>query len=229
MLDLRDDEFAPDYPEPVSRTEQKQRTRRAILDAALRLSAEETFAAVSLRRIAKEVGIVPTAFYRHFASIDALGLALVDESFAALRLRDVRRRESVDLPPASPVELVDSALAVLVELVRAQRDHIGFITRERTAGPPAVREEIRHQVERLERELAMDVGRLPATRAWSDEDLRVLAHLVVGAVVTTAEDLIAARPEAEPEIVGRAGTQLRMVLVGAVNWRSSPTTAASLP
>ena len=36
---------------------------------------------------------MPTAFYRHFASLEELGLALVDESFASLRamLRDVRR------------------------------------------------------------------------------------------------------------------------------------------
>jgi AcrR family transcriptional regulator len=43
--------------------------------------------------VAKEVGIVPTAFYRHFESVEQLGLVLVDESFVSLRamLRDVRR------------------------------------------------------------------------------------------------------------------------------------------
>ena len=55
--------------------------------------------ALSLRQVAKEVGIVPTAFYRHFDSIEDLGLALVEESFASLRemLRDVRRSDP-DLP-----------------------------------------------------------------------------------------------------------------------------------
>ena len=60
---------------PESRSERKQRTRRAILDAALRLCEDSSLVALSLRQVAKEVGIVPTAFYRHFDSIEALGLA----------------------------------------------------------------------------------------------------------------------------------------------------------
>ena len=76
-----------------TRGERKERTRRAILDAALRLCEESSLVALSLRQVAKEVGIVPTAFYRHFDSIESLGLELVDESFVSLRamLRDIRR------------------------------------------------------------------------------------------------------------------------------------------
>ena len=61
---------------------------------AREIADEESLATVSLRQVTKQVGIVPTAFYRHFASIDELGLALVDQSFASLRemLRDVRPR-----------------------------------------------------------------------------------------------------------------------------------------
>ena len=68
-----------------TRAEQKERTRRAILDAALELTAGSGLAALSLRSVAKQVGVVPTAFYRHFDSIDALGLALVEEAFVSLR------------------------------------------------------------------------------------------------------------------------------------------------
>ncbi len=201
---------------PESRGERKERTRRAILDAALELSGEGTLAAVSLRQVAKQVGIVPTAFYRHFESIDELGLALVDESFVSLRamLRDVRRNG-----PAFE-DIIDSSLQVLVEHVHAQRDHFQFIARERAAGPLVVREAIAHQIELFERELAMDLARIPGTEPWSSEDLQVLSNLIVGQVVTTAEQILASRPEAEGQIVERARTQLRMVLVGALNWRS---------
>src|SRR3954467_15328011 len=134
--------------EPVSRVERKERTRRAILDAALELTDESTLAAISLRQVAKEVGIVPTAFYRHFASIEALGLALVDESFASLRtmMREIRRDD-----PAL-ADIVDRSITVLVDHVHQQRAHFLFIARERAAGPPAVREEIRNQIEQFERE-----------------------------------------------------------------------------
>ena len=201
-----------------TRVEQKERTRRAILDAALELSDESTLAAVSLRQVAKQVGIVPTAFYRHFDSIEALGLALVDESFASLRtlIREIRRGD----PQLS--EVVDRSVTILVEHVHDQREHFLFIARERAAGPPEVRDAIRHQIELFERELATDLARLPGTDGWSSEDLRVLSNLIVTAMVATAEAILgtAGRPGAEKEIVEQTRTQLRMVLVGALNWRS---------
>ncbi|QZY30168.1 TetR family transcriptional regulator [Nocardioides coralli] len=199
----------------TTRGERKERTRRALLDAALELSDAETFAALSLRQVTREVGIVPTAFYRHFSSLEDLGMALVEESMASLRsmLRDVRRGD----PELDRV--IDRSLDVLVEHVHAQRAHIGFIARERAAGPPAVREEIRDQIERFEAELAADIARLPGAADWTDADLRVLANLVVTSVVATAEQLISS-PDAETAIVARARTQLRMVLVGALHWTS---------
>jgi AcrR family transcriptional regulator len=204
--------------EPTSRVERKERTRRAILDAALELSDSSTLAALSLRQVAKQVGIVPTAFYRHFDSIEALGLALVDESFASLRtmMREIRRGD----PALS--DIVDSSVDILVEHVHRQRAHFAFIARERAAGPPAVREEIRHQIELFERELATDLARLPGTTAWSPEDLRVLSNLIVTAMVATAEEILGAagRPGVEDRLVAQARTQLRMVLVGALSWRS---------
>ena len=203
--------------EPRStRSERKERTRRAILDAALRLSGEGTFAALSLRQVAKEVGIVPTAFYRHFESVDALGLALVDESFTSLRamLRDVRRNG-----PAF-ADIIDNSLQVLVEHVHAQREHFQFIARERAAGPIVVRAAIGQQIELIERELAADLAGLPGTDRWSAADLQVLANLIVTSVVGTAENIIVAGPDAEAAIVERARVQLRMVLIGALNWRS---------
>ena len=205
-----------------TRVERKERTRRAILDAALRLCEDSSLVALSLRQVAKEVGIVPTAFYRHFDSIESLGLALVDESFVSLRamLRDVRR------PGAAPTfsGIVDESVDTLLRHVRQQRSHFLFIARERAAGPLSVREAIRHEIELCERELATDLARLPGPDQWTAEDLRVLSNLIVTAMVSTAEQLLStgARADAEKEIAETARTQLRMVLIGALNWESRP-------
>ena len=48
----------------------------------------------------------------------------------------------------------------------------------------------------------------------------MLANLIVTSVVATAEQIISARPDAEDRIVARARVQLRMVLIGALNWKS---------
>ncbi|UUZ58332.1 TetR family transcriptional regulator [Nocardioides sp. B-3] len=167
-------------------------------DAALELTEGTSLVAISLRRVAKEVGIVPTAFYRHFDSVESPGLAPVDESFESLRglLREVWLR--------SPEfrDYIDGSLPVLADHVRAHRVHYAFIARERTAGPPRVRDAIRHEIELITRELATDVARLPDSAAFSSEHLNLLADLIVSFVVTTAERLIEA-PEAEARIPGR--------------------------
>jgi AcrR family transcriptional regulator len=70
----------------VDTDERKQQSRQALLDAALQLStAGRSFSSISLREVAREVGLVPTAFYRHFQDMDALGQELVDQ--VALHLK----------------------------------------------------------------------------------------------------------------------------------------------
>src|SRR5699024_5769620 len=71
--------------ERQSREERKEATRRAIVAAALKLLGDRSFGGLSLREVTREAGIVPGAFYRHFESMEALGLALIDESFRTLR------------------------------------------------------------------------------------------------------------------------------------------------
>ena len=203
-----------------TRAEQKERTRRAILDAALALTAESSLSGLSLRGVAKQVGVVPTAFYRHFDSIDALGLALVDEAFVSLRamLRAVRQPEAAD----SLLAIADASVSVLVQHVRAERAHFAFLARERAAGPTPVREAIRREIELCEHELATDLARLPGARAWSAADLRTVSGLLVTLMVDAADELVSARPEHEAAVAQTTRTRLRMVLIGALHWRSSP-------
>src|SRR5579875_648074 len=79
--------------EPRSRAERKEATRQKLLDVTLKLISSRSLASISLREVAREAGIVPTAFYRHYDSMDALGVDLVDECMRPLRqmIRDARR------------------------------------------------------------------------------------------------------------------------------------------
>ena len=81
----------PPSPQPVSesRRERKQRTRADLLAGGAAAARRTTsFSSLSLREVTREAGVVPTAFYRHFANMEELGLALVDESFRTLRADD---------------------------------------------------------------------------------------------------------------------------------------------
>jgi AcrR family transcriptional regulator len=58
--------------------------RRALLDASLRLIAEEGFGALSLREVARRAGVTHAAPYRHFADKEALLAAVAEEGFRAM-------------------------------------------------------------------------------------------------------------------------------------------------
>ena len=63
------------------------------------LSAERSFASLSLREVSREAGIAPTSFYRHFRDVDELGLTMVDES--GLMLRQLMRQRANASPRAA--------------------------------------------------------------------------------------------------------------------------------
>jgi AcrR family transcriptional regulator len=200
-----------------SRQERKEQTRQAILDAALELSEETGLGGLSLRAIAKRVGIVPTAFYRHFDSVEQLGLALVDASFASLRamMREARR-EWVDLDA-----VISLSVSILARNVKDRPGYFTFVFRERMSGIESVRVAIRHELDLLERELATDLARLRGPASWSHEDLRVLSNLIVGMMVNTTEAILTApRPDVEAAVLRTAEQQIRLIIVGAANWRS---------
>lgn len=196
-----------------TRAERKERTRRALLDGALDLMADGSLTNLSLREVAKSAGIVPTAFYRHFASMDELGVALVEDGMRMLRrmLREARR----DPTPQD----IRTALDILVRQVRAEEAQFRFLTRERYGGVAEVRRAIAAELRLFAHELAGDLRRVPALAHWSGADLDMASDLIVRVMMTTVVDLLETDPRDEDVVVDRARRQLRLILVGMSGWR----------
>jgi AcrR family transcriptional regulator len=193
---------------PLTRREQKERTRVALLDAALRLLERKSFGSLGLRD-----------------SMEELGLALIDDSFRTLRqmIRDARSE------PLAFEHVIRRSVEILVQHVHAHELHFRFVARERSSGVPVLRQAIRAEIRLFSSELATDLARFPFLDRWSTEDLGVLATLLVNTMVSTAEELIDApsgRPEVEPEIVRRAEKQLLLIALGVPAWRSAGTDRA---
>lgn len=210
-----------------TRQARKQRTRQALLDAALELLEEQSFSSLSLRQVTRGAGIVPTAFYRHFGSMEELGLALIDESFRTLRAM-IRAARS---DPRTYEHAIRNSVEILVRYVHDHEAHFRFIARERFGGVAPLRHAIRSEIRLFASELATDLaGFPPYLNRWTTEDLQLLAGLIVNAMVSTAEAILDAPPEdprAEAEIVSTAERQLRMIMVGVPQWRSSRPPATS--
>src|SRR6478672_9717823 len=202
----------------LSREERKEATRRAIVAASLRLLEDRSFAALSLREVTREAGIVPAAFYRHFESMEALGLVLIDESFRALR--DVLR--SARAGKLDPNRVIESSVDILIEGVNERREHWRFIGRERSSGVTVLRYAIRTEIRLITSELAIDLARFPGLTSWSSEDLNILASLFVNSMIVIAEAIEDAGDQAALDEIKRVAIkQLRMITVGVTGWRSS--------
>ena len=202
-----------------TRQEQKERTREAILSSALALAQEHGFAQISLRQVARHAGVVPTAFYRHFESMDELGLALVEQSFQTLRrmIRDAQR------DPDVLANIIDAAAEVLVETVKQSKAHFGFVARERFGGSDAVRAAIRHELDLFVSELAVVLARLPNIERWSSEDVQMVSRLFVRNMVYNAEEVVEMpdnRPDLEERIKDGARRQMRLIVLGFEKWES---------
>ena len=61
--------------------------RQAVIDSALQLIAERDIQSLTLREIAKRVGVSPMAPYRHFKNKAVLLAVLAQEGFQALHKR----------------------------------------------------------------------------------------------------------------------------------------------
>lgn len=138
--------------EPQTRAEQKQQTREAIMAAAIkRMNEDKGFSSLSLREVAKEAGIAPTSFYRHFENMEELALALVNEAGAALYkiMQDTREAEE------KGESIAEGAVAVCMSHFRANGPLVRVLAREATGNSPIIRRAIQKVLNELTRQLAV--------------------------------------------------------------------------
>lgn len=195
--------------------------REALLQAALELvGSEANFSAISLRRIARQAGVVPTAFYRHFTDLDALGLTLVERTFG--ELRQILR--SADLSQLPLKGLVRYSVALFAQHVHANQLLFQFAVKERYSGTTAMRAAIHDEIRVLVDELAGDLARFGEFAHIDVEDMRMIAGLVVNTVIALSERILEV-DQNDPtydELMLRAEKQLRLIFLGVGQWRSEP-------
>ncbi|MEH6667144.1 MAG: TetR family transcriptional regulator, partial [Psychrobacter sp.] len=124
-----------------SREQKKLQTRHAFFNAVLDLCMTgQSFSSISLRQVTREVGVVPTAFYRHFDDMESLGRALVIEELGGTlaTLSDslqIGRKRSFDRQIAKSIQL-------FLYMVSDQPYYWQFLVSERYGGSEAVRKAI---------------------------------------------------------------------------------------
>ncbi|GAA2289689.1 TetR family transcriptional regulator [Streptomyces hawaiiensis] len=203
------------------RQAQKQKTRQALLDAALGLLEEQSLSSLGLREVTRAVGVAPTAFYRHFRSTADLGVALVEEALGSLHPM-IRTTVSTT---GDHEERVTRAIDLIARHVDGYPAHVRFIARERHGGVQPVREAIRDQLARFAQEVKDELAKDPVSEGWSEDDLLMLAHLYVDQMLSTASLFLEAlegpeeeRPNRTRHVAQLATRQMRLIGLGRHHW-----------
>jgi AcrR family transcriptional regulator len=204
---------------PLTREARKRRTREALMEASLRLMSEgRSFTGLGLREVAREAGVVPTAFYRHFRDMDELGLALVEEGGTTLRrlLREARR----DGMPVSDV--IRNSVRVYKSYLEEHPRQFLFVASERSGGSPVIRAAVRREVDHFAHEMAQDLRELNYLPHLSLATLQLICGLVVKVMLSAVADILDLppnQPRVEEELLDNFVRQLRMIFLGASVWQ----------
>ena len=203
----------------LNRSARKDLTRSGLLQASLNLMGQgRSFTSLALREIAREAGVVPNAFYRHFRNTDELGLALVEEVGITLR-RLLREERQVNI---SPKDRLRRSVAVYQEYVKTHRLQFMFISGERSGGSRILRLAIRNDVNHFTNEMAQDFRSLGLYPNMSTSSLQMMCSLIVTtmfSVATEILDLPPGQPLLEAEMQHNFVGRVQIVLLGASLWK----------
>ncbi|NQZ79973.1 MAG: HTH-type transcriptional repressor FabR [Colwellia sp.] len=194
------------------RAQQKEKTRRQLIDAALgQLSSERSFSSLSLREVAKEAGLAPTSFYRHFSDMDELGLTLVDE--AGLTLRQLMRQARQRIEKGGSV--IQISVVTFMEFIENNGNIFRLLLRERSGTSAAFRAAVNREVRYFTMELCdylQQANKLDTKIAY------IQADAAVTIVFSAGSDALDAETKDLEELAQRTIQQLRFIARGAAEF-----------
>lgn len=192
------------------RAQQKEKTRRALIDAAFnQLSAEKSFSNLSLREVAREAGIAPTSFYRHFRDMDDLGLSMVDE--AGLTLRQLMRQARKRIERGGSVIVI--SVETFFEFIHERPNLFRLLLRESSGTSQDFRTAAAREIQHFVAELTEYI-------AIKEKDTRYLAYVqaegMVTIVFTAGSHALDMSNKEREALKKRLILQLRMIAKGAL-------------
>ena len=192
-----------------NRAQQKEKTRRTIIDAAFRLlSQERSYSSLSLREVTREAGIAPTSFYRHFEDMDELGLTLVDEGGVALRQLMRKARQRI----RDRGLVISTSVETFMEFIQHSPHVFRLLLRERSGTSLAFRKAVSRELQYFVVELA---DYIQHTQNYPAEAAKMQAEAMVVLVFNAGAEALDSNVAECKLLTQKAIAQLRFVARGA--------------
>lgn len=187
-------------------------SEQELMDAAVRLvDAKRSVSSLSLREIAREAGIAPNSFYRHFRDVDELAVAIIDRAGRGLRgtIREARKRLENDRGG------VRSSVEVFMEALDDEQKYLKILLREISIGSDAFRNAVDRELNYFEEELNDELLRIAKASGKEINEPRLVAKAITRLVFTLGASAANMNIEQRNDLTQETVTMLRMIIIGA--------------
>lgn len=180
-----------------------------IIDAAFSLlSQERSYSSLSLREVAREAGIAPNSFYRHFADMEELGLTLVDEGGVALRQLMRKARQRIK----DQGSVIRTSVETFMEFIQRSPHVFYLLLRERSGTSLAFRKAVSRELQYFIVELA---DYIQQTQGYPTDEAKIQSEAMVILVFNAGAEALDCKPAELKSLTEKAITQLRFIARGA--------------
>ncbi|MEK6788232.1 MAG: TetR family transcriptional regulator [Pseudomonadota bacterium] len=208
--------------------------KRSFMAAALRLSrTSRSISAIGIRELAREAGLNPNTFYKHFDNMSDLGLTLIatlDESLRQPMRRLRQQAAGVAMAEVKEMVLISDFLALAVrraervnsetvrllfDFVEQNPDAISLVMRELHGASPAMRAALRAFVAASTADMAEDLRNLQLVPLLEDKRIDGIAALISQQMLALALDYLE-QPDQRAAIREQAQVYIRTLMIGTL-------------
>lgn len=187
-------------------------TKEELFQAALNLiSPQKSISALSLREVAREAGIAPNSFYRHFKDIDELAIELIDRAGGVLRqiLHQAR------LQATKNGSIIRSSVEVFIEQLDADEGNLSLLLREGYTGSIQYKLAVDQQLTFFQQELQEDLIRLERLNRHKLIHPELVAKAITQLVFNMGAKVLDLPHQERKEVAEQTMIMIRMLLEGA--------------
>ena len=187
-------------------------TKEELFQAALKLiGPQKSIAALSLREVAREAGIAPNSFYRHFKDIDELAIALIERSGVVLRqiLLEARSKATPD------ISVIRTSVEIFIEQLDVDEGNLSLLLREGYTGSNSYKQAVDHQLNYFQQELQDDLIRLERLNNSKLCRPEIVAKAITQLVFNMGAQVIDIPASERKEVAEQTMIMIRMILEGS--------------
>ena len=172
---------------------------------------QKSISALSLREVAREAGIAPNSFYRHFKDIDELAIELIDRSGIVLR----RILQHARIEAAKQNSIIRSSVEVFIEQLDADEGNLSLLLREGYTGSVPYKQAVDRQLNYFQQELQDDLIRLEKLNRSHLVHPELVAKAITQLVFNMGANVIDMPKKMRLEVAEQTMIMIRMILEGA--------------